>query len=194
MARNPGDEDSHRRMVDIAPGHVLGAGEVVHLVAKDAVAGGSKEMKEQLGRGDIEDDGRTGGEAALRRVCRVGSNGVHGSRFILSKRLETGIFGHNSLTRHGKGYILGMLRLRARTASGARAPLSMTEEKICMEKTGSVVDVHLSIFCHNVLNQRTLSRETQAQTYPDQSGNRPALFQGHDEDAVAQAAEVHAEV
>jgi hypothetical protein len=35
----------------------------------------------------------------------------------------------NSLKLHGKGQIFGMLRLRARPASGTRVPLSMTRLK-----------------------------------------------------------------
>src|SRR5947209_1841134 len=58
----------------------------------------------------------------------------------------------------------------------------------------AIPNVHFQIFCNNVSNNGPSQREAQTQTDPDQSRDRPALFQGHDEDAAAQAPEVHTEI
>ncbi len=63
VPRQPSDEHRHRRMINVSPGQVLGAGQVIHLVAKDAVTSGSQKMQQQLAGSDVQHDRRAGGEA-----------------------------------------------------------------------------------------------------------------------------------
>src|SRR6476660_3587350 len=67
MALKPGNEYRQRWMIDIAPCHVPGARQIVHLVAKDAVARDRQKMQQQFGRSDVEHDRRPGGKSA--QVC-----------------------------------------------------------------------------------------------------------------------------
>ena len=57
--RHRGDE---RRLVHVAPVEVLAAGQEVQLVAEVPVAGGGREVQQQLRRRDREDDGQPAGE------------------------------------------------------------------------------------------------------------------------------------
>ena len=60
MPRDPGDESDQRWLIDITEGQMLGAGEVIQLVAKDSVATGGEKMKKKLRDSQQQDDGRTG--------------------------------------------------------------------------------------------------------------------------------------
>ena len=104
MACEPDDEGDQRRLVNIAPGKMLRAGEVVHFVAKDAVARGRKQMEGEIGERYIKDKSRTGEKAGLRRFGGPGfwGCGVHSGIFtlpdILSSRFAqlSGIMAENN--------------------------------------------------------------------------------------------------
>src|SRR5205807_4252952 len=49
VPRNPGDEGDERRLIDVAGAEMLGAGEIIQLVAKDSVTARGAEMEEHLG-------------------------------------------------------------------------------------------------------------------------------------------------
>ena len=74
MPRDPGDEGDQRRLIDVAEVEVLGAGEIIQLVAKDSVAAGGEEMKKELRDSQQQHDGRAGektmghGRAGARQV------------------------------------------------------------------------------------------------------------------------------
>ncbi len=63
MPRNPGDEGDQGWLIDVPGGEVLGAGEIIQFVAKDSVAAGGEEMKNELRESQQEHDGRTGEKA-----------------------------------------------------------------------------------------------------------------------------------
>src|SRR5262249_1844841 len=71
MPRDPDQQRDERRLVDVAPGQMLRAGVVIHLIAEDAVTHRGKQVEEQLGEGDVEHDRRAGGKAVL-----YGSSGL----------------------------------------------------------------------------------------------------------------------
>jgi hypothetical protein len=58
VPHDPEHADRQRRMVDVAPVHVLAAGEVVELVAEDAVALRREEMQKELGEREEDEDHR----------------------------------------------------------------------------------------------------------------------------------------
>src|SRR5260370_32944491 len=62
MQRQPGQEHGDRRVIDVPPSQSLRASEVVHLIAKDAVASRAGQMPQQLAGSDVKDDRGTGGE------------------------------------------------------------------------------------------------------------------------------------
>src|SRR5260370_14623191 len=62
MPRQPGTEHSSRQVIDVPTGQSLRAREVVHLIAKDAVASRSHQMQQQFAGRDVKDDRGTGGE------------------------------------------------------------------------------------------------------------------------------------
>src|ERR1700730_8995784 len=58
------DDRDERRLVDVAPGQVPAARNEEKLVAEISVEARGIQMDRELGEGDIEDDGRPGGEAS----------------------------------------------------------------------------------------------------------------------------------
>src|SRR6266404_7800360 len=65
MPHQPCDPHGEWRMVNIAPGHVPRTGQVIHLVAEDAIACRRQQVEQQLARCDIQHNRRTGAEPAM---------------------------------------------------------------------------------------------------------------------------------
>src|SRR5438477_306150 len=59
VPRNPGDEGDERRLIDVAGAEMLGAREVVQLVAKNSVTARGAEMEEHLGDRQQDHDCRS---------------------------------------------------------------------------------------------------------------------------------------
>ena len=74
VLQEPRDPRDQRRLIDISPGGMFSARQVVELIAKVSVVGSGKEVENDAHQGDVHHDGRSRGEGRGLPDCAYGAS------------------------------------------------------------------------------------------------------------------------
>lgn len=106
MHREPGDQRDERRLVDVAPGQMPAASQIVKFVAKKTVAIDAHKMKGKRKRGDSDEEARGRKSSAPER------------RTIGRKTIGRSMLGHGRVRYRGAGFAR---RIHTNSLPGFRA-------------------------------------------------------------------------